>query len=130
MEIQEYIRKVPKAELHLHIEGSLQPEMLFNLAKRNKIALPYRDIQEIYAAYKFRNLQNFLDIYYAGTNVLQTEQDFYELTWAYLEDAHKQNILHTEFFFDPQALTNRTFYIRSFSLIPKRIQSEASLSKR
>ncbi len=107
MEIREYIQKIPKAELHLHIEGTLQPELLFKLAERNNVFLPYNSIEEIKKAYQFTNLQDFLDIYYAGTAVLQSEEDFYDLTWAYLEDAHKQNILHTEIFFDPQAHTER-----------------------
>lgn len=107
MEIKQYIEKIPKAELHLHIEGTLQPEMLLALAKRNQIALPYANIQEVKAAYQFQNLQDFLDIYYAGAAVLQTEEDFFDLTWAYLKDAHAQNILHTEIFFDPQTHTQR-----------------------
>ncbi len=107
MEIREYIQKIPKAELHLHIEGTLQPELLFKFAERNNVYLPYNSVEEIKKAYQFTNLQDFLDIYYAGTAVLQTEQDFYDLTWAYLEDAHKQNILHAEIFFDPQAHTDR-----------------------
>lgn len=107
MEIIEYIQKIPKAELHLHIEGSLQPELLFELAERNTIVLPYRDVEAVKAAYQFKNLQDFLDIYYAGAGVLQTEQDFFDLTWAYLQDAHQQNIIHTEIFFDPQTHTER-----------------------
>lgn len=107
MEIQEYIQKIPKAELHLHIEGTLQPEMLFALAKRNNVQIPYENIEAVRAAYQFENLQAFLDIYYAGSAVLQTQQDFYDLTWAYLEDAHQQHIVHTEIFFDPQAHTAR-----------------------
>lgn len=107
MDIHEYIRKIPKVELHLHIEGTLQPEMLFSMAARNNVKLPYANIEEVKAAYQFENLQDFLDIYYAGAAVLQTEQDFYELTLAYLEDAHSQNIVHTEIFFDPQTHTER-----------------------
>lgn len=107
MDIDRYIKKIPKAELHVHIEGTLQPEMLLTLAKRNKIRLPYKDIAAVKAAYQFKNLQDFLDIYYAGAAVLQTEQDFFDLTWAYLEDAHHQNIIHTEIFFDPQTHTAR-----------------------
>lgn len=107
MELKEYIEKVPKAELHLHIEGSLQPEMLFSLAKRNAVNLSYKDIESVKTAYKFKNLQDFLDIYYAGAGVLLKEQDFYDLTMAYLKDAHEQNIIHTEIFFDPQTHTDR-----------------------
>lgn len=107
MEIKKYIERVPKVELHVHIEGTLQPEMLFSLAKRNNMELPYQDIAAVKAAYQFSNLQDFLDIYYAGAAVLQTEQDFFDLTWAYLEDAHQQNIVHTEIFFDPQTHTDR-----------------------
>lgn len=107
MSIEEYIQRIPKAELHLHIEGTLQPELMLKLASRNGISLPFRDIEAIKKAYKFENLQDFLDIYYAGAKVLITEQDFFELTWEYLEDAHRQNIVHTEFFFDPQTHTER-----------------------
>lgn len=107
MDIREYIRAIPKAELHLHIEGSLQPDLMFSLAKRNGVPLPYSNIEEIKAAYNFSNLQDFLDIYYAGAAVLLREQDFYDLTWAYLQDAHQQNIIHTEIFFDPQTHTDR-----------------------
>lgn len=107
MTIQEYIKKVPKAELHIHIEGSLQAELMFALAQRNNIRLPYNNIEALKAAYNFSNLQDFLDIYYAGAGVLIHEQDFYDLTWAYLQDAHEQNIVHTEIFFDPQTHTDR-----------------------
>ena len=97
----------PKAELHLHIEGTLEPELMFTLAKRNNIELPFANIQEIKDAYKFNNLQEFLDIYYQGANVLISENDFYDLTLAYLKKANEQNIVHTEFFFDPQTHTDR-----------------------
>ncbi len=98
---------MPKAELHLHIEGSFEPELMFKIAKRNGIKLTYKDIDSLKQAYNFNNLQEFLDIYYAGANVLQTEQDFYDLTWAYLEKIHSQNVIHTEIFFDPQTHTER-----------------------
>ena len=102
-----FIENMPKVELHLHIEGTLEPELMFALARRNKIKLPYNSIQEIHDAYQFTNLQSFLDIYYQGANVLQTEQDFYDLMWAYLQKASDQNVRHTEVFFDPQTHTAR-----------------------
>jgi adenine deaminase len=102
-----FIRNIPKAELHIHIEGSLEPELMFVLAQRNNIALPYASVDEIRAAYQFKNLQSFLDLYYAGAAVLQKEQDFYDLTRAYLERCAAQNVRHTEIFFDPQTHTNR-----------------------
>jgi adenosine deaminase len=105
--IDSFIEKLPKVELHLHIEGSLEPEMLFSLAERNKVKLPFNSVAEVRKAYDFGNLQDFLDIYYQGMNVLQTEQDFYDLTWAYLEKSASQNVLHTEIFFDPQGHTER-----------------------
>ncbi|PKB25087.1 adenosine deaminase [Novosphingobium kunmingense] len=101
------IARLPKAELHLHIEGSLEPEMLFALAERNGVAIPFASAQEVRAAYAFSNLQDFLDIYYQGMGVLQTEQDFYDLTWAYLERAAADNVRHVEIFFDPQGHTER-----------------------
>ncbi len=102
-----FIQGLPKAELHLHIEGTLEPELMFALAKRNGVGLPYGSVEELRAAYDFGNLQDFLDLYYQGMNVLLHEQDFYDLTWAYLERAAAQNVLHTEIFFDPQAHTAR-----------------------
>lgn len=102
-----FIRDLPKAELHIHIEGSLEPELMFALAQRNGIELPYGSVEEIRAAYEFSNLQDFLDIYYAGAGVLQTEQDFYDMTWAYLERAKADAVRHTEIFFDPQTHTDR-----------------------
>jgi adenosine deaminase len=104
---KEFINGLPKAELHLHIEGSFEPEQMFELANRNNISMKYKNVEDIREAYKFNNLQEFLDIYYAGAGVLITEQDFYDLTMAYLERAHKQNIIHTEIFFDPQTHTAR-----------------------
>lgn len=101
------IARLPKAELHLHIEGSLEPEMLFALAGRNGVSLPFASVEEVRAAYDFSNLQDFLDIYYQGMGVLQTEQDFFDLTWAYLERAHVDNVRHVEIFFDPQGHTDR-----------------------
>jgi adenine deaminase len=98
---------LPKAELHIHIEGSLEPEMMFALAQRNGLSLPYDSVEAVRSAYQFENLQSFLDLYYAGAQVLQTEQDFYDLTWAYLEKCAAQSVRHTEIFFDPQTHTDR-----------------------
>ena len=105
--IIELIKKIPKAELHLHIEGSLEPELMFELGKRNKIEIPFKSIDEIRSAYNFRDLQSFLDIYYQGSNVLIKQQDFFDLTWAYMLKCREENIVHTEIFFDPQAHTDR-----------------------
>ncbi len=98
---------LPKAELHLHIEGTLEPELMFRLAQRNGVELPYPDVDAVRAAYVFDDLQSFLDIYYAGCRVLVTEQDFYDLTMAYLERAAAQGVRHAEIFFDPQTHTER-----------------------
>ena len=106
-DITKFIEKLPKAELHLHIEGSFEPELMFEIAKRNRIKISYHTVEEVHAAYKFNNLQEFLDIYYAGANVLITEQDFFDLTWAYLSKVHSQNVKHVEIFFDPQTHTER-----------------------
>ena len=105
--MKEFIQNLPKAELHLHIEGTLEPEMMFELAQRNKIDLPYKSVSEVKEAYNFEDLESFLDIYYQGSQVLQTEQDFYDLTWAYLQKAAADNVRHTEIFFDPQSHTDR-----------------------
>ncbi len=102
-----YAAALPKAELHLHIEGSLEPEMLFKLAQRNKIDIPFKSVEEIRAAYQFSNLQDFLDIYYQGMSVLKTEEDFFDLTMAYLNRARADNVRHVEIFFDPQGHTER-----------------------
>ncbi|PQA87773.1 adenosine deaminase [Hyphococcus luteus] len=102
-----YAQALPKAELHLHIEGSLEPEMLFKLAQRNKVDIPFKSVEEIRAAYEFSNLQDFLDIYYQGMNVLRTEEDFFDLTMAYLNRARADNVRHAEIFFDPQGHTER-----------------------
>ncbi|EQM80849.1 adenosine deaminase [Stutzerimonas stutzeri] len=103
----DWLNALPKAELHLHLEGSLEPELLFRLAERNKIALPWNDVDALRSAYNFGNLQEFLDLYYAGADVLRTEQDFYDLTWAYLQKCEEQNVVHTEPFYDPQTHTDR-----------------------
>jgi adenosine deaminase len=102
-----FIDNLPKAELHLHIEGSLEPELLFKIAKRNNIDLPYQSVSEIKEAYNFSCLQDFLDLYYQGANVLITEQDFFDLTYAYLEKCALQNVRHAEIMFDPQTHTER-----------------------
>ncbi|WP_375205291.1 adenosine deaminase [Hyphococcus sp.] len=102
-----YATALPKAELHLHIEGSLEPEMLFKLAQRNKVDIPFASVDDIRAAYAFSNLQDFLDIYYQGMNVLRTEEDFFDLTMAYLNRARTDNVRHAEIFFDPQGHTER-----------------------
>ena len=111
--MKEFIDKLPKAELHLHIEGTLEPELLFHLAQKNNVPIPYHSVEEIQHAYQFHNLQSFLDIYYQGMAVLQTEQDFYDLTWAYLEKAYENRIMHTEIFFDPQAHAERGIKIET-----------------
>jgi adenosine deaminase len=105
--LPELLCLMPKAELHIHIEGSLEPELIFKLAKRNGMALPYASVEELRSAYAFTNLQSFLDIYYAGASVLITEQDFYDMTRAYLLKAAQDNVIHTEIFFDPQTHTAR-----------------------
>ena len=102
-----FIEGLPKVELHLHIEGSLEPELMFALAQRNGITIPFKSVQEVADAYNFSNLQDFLDIYYQGMNVLQKEQDFYDLTFAYLTKMQAQNVRHVEIFFDPQGHTER-----------------------
>ena len=103
----ELLRAMPKAELHIHIEGSLEPEMIFALAQRNGVALPYPDVQALRAAYAFTNLQSFLDLYYAGASVLLTEPDFYDMAWAYFERARMDGVVRAELFFDPQTHTAR-----------------------
>jgi adenosine deaminase len=105
--LEEFIKRIPKAELHLHIEGTLEPKLMFQIAKRNKFRLEHKSMRELKAAYDFKNLQEFLNIYYTAANVLIKEQDFYDLTWAYLKNAFSQRILHTEIFFDPQTHINR-----------------------
>ncbi len=101
------IKRLPKCELHIHIEGSLEPELMFALARRNGIRLPYASVEALHQAYRFRNLQDFLDLYYQGMSVLITEQDFYDLAWAYLDRARADNVRHVEMFFDPQGHTSR-----------------------
>jgi adenine deaminase len=105
--LERFIERLPKSELHIHIEGSLEPELMFELAQRNRLKLPYHFVDDVRKAYRFSNLQSFLQLYYQGVRVLVTERDFYDLTWAYLSKAHSQNVRHTEMFFDPQAHTGR-----------------------
>jgi adenosine deaminase len=110
------LRTMPKAELHIHIEGSLEPELIFKLAARNGIALAHPSVEALRAAYAFTDLQSFLDIYYAGAAVLRTEQDFFDLAWAYLERAAADNVVHAEIFFDPQTHTERGVAIETVIL--------------
>ena len=105
--VPSFIEGLPKAELHLHIEGTLEPELMLRLAARNRIDVPYASVEELRAAYRFGSLEDFLDIYYQATRVLVEERDFYDLAWSYFEKASRQNVLHAEIFFDPQAHTRR-----------------------
>lgn len=105
--LKKFIEGLPKAELHLHIEGSLEPEQMFEFAQRNQVDIPFSSVAQVRAAYEFSNLQDFLDIYYLGMNVLHTEQDFYELTMAYVTKVANENTKHVEIFFDPQGHTER-----------------------
>ncbi len=104
---RDWLNALPKVELHLHLEGSLEPELMFELAQRNNIRVPFQSVDQVRRAYEFNNLQEFLDIYYQGAKVLQVEQDFYDLVWAYLEKCQRQNVVHVEPFFDPQTHTDR-----------------------
>ena len=122
-----FINEIPKAELHVHIEGTLEPELIFKLASRNKINLKFKSIEELKKAYNFHGLQSFLNVYYEGLKVLQKPEDFYELTWMYIEKARKQKVLHTEIFFDPQAHTNRGV---SFETVISGISSALKNAKR
>ena len=106
-ETEKLIKRLPKCELHIHIEGSLEPELMFALAQRNNVKLPYHSVEGVRRAYQFGNLQDFLDVYYQGMSVLVTEQDFYDLAWAYLVRAQADNVRHVEMFFDPQGHTVR-----------------------
>ena len=111
--MEQLVRGIPKAELHLHIEGSLEPELMFELAERNSVDIPYSSVEEIRAAYEFSDLQSFLDIYYAGAGVLQKTEDFFDLTWAYLNRMQSENVRHVEIFFDPQTHTDRGIPFRT-----------------
>ncbi len=103
----DFLRGLPKAELHVHIEGALEPELMFRLARQNRVRLPYDSVEAVRQAYVFNDLQSFLDIYYAGCRVLLREQDFYDLAWAYLQRSARQGVRHAEIFFDPQTHTER-----------------------
>ncbi len=125
--IEQFIEGLPKAELHLHIEGSFEAELMFKIADRNKIKLKYNSIDEVKSAYQFNNLQEFLDIYYAGANVLITEEDFYDLTMAYLKKINSENVIHTEIMFDPQTHTDRGI---NFSTVINGIKSAQDQAKK
>ena len=119
MNITEYIKKIPKAELHLHIEGTFEPELMFEIAQRNQVKIPYQSVEEVKKAYQFSCLQDFLDIYYAGASVLLYEKDFYDLTMAYFKHCAEENVVHTEIMCDPQTHTKRGV---SFETVIKGIQ--------
>jgi len=106
-DINTFIQGMPKVELHIHIEGSLEPDLMFTLAERNGVVLRFKSVEEVRTAYEFTDLQSFLDIYYEGASVLLEEDDFYDMTWAYLEKVSSQNVRHSEIFFDPQTHTDR-----------------------
>ena len=106
-DIKQFIKNIPKAELHLHLEGTLEPELMFKIAKRNNIVPKYKTVEDLKNAYMFSNLQEFLDINYEGAGVLVHQQDFFDMTWEYLQKVHKQNVIHVEVFFDPQTHTSR-----------------------
>jgi adenine deaminase len=129
--IADFARGLPKAELHMHIEGSLEPELIFALAGRNAVSLPYADVEALRAAYAFTDLQSFLDIYYAGASVLITEDDFFDMAWAYFQRAHADHVIHAELFFDPQTHTERGVafdtVIRGLKRAADRAQSELGL---
>lgn len=125
-ELLKLIRKLPKAELHLHIEGTLEPSMLMALAQKHSIAMPYGSIDEVINAYNFNNLQSFLDLYYLGASVLRDEEDFYHLMIAYLERCHQDGIVHTEMMFDPQTHTTRGIDFSVFMSGFERARHEAA----
>ena len=132
LNMSDFMTRLPKAELHLHLEGSLEPGLMLTLAQRNNLSLPYADIAAIKAAYEFGNLQDFLDIYYQGANVLQTEEDFFDLTWAYLLRCKAQGVVHTEPCFDPQTHTDRGIpfkvVINGISAALKQAEAELGIS--
>ena len=127
-ELASFIAGMPKAELHLHIEGTLEPELKFELAARNGLALPYGSVEEMRAAYDFNSLASFLTIYYEGMNVLVTEQDFYDLAMAYFRKAHSQNVVYAEIFFDPQGHTSRGIAFETVVKGFRRAQQDAEAS--
>lgn len=133
-DLKQLAAQLPKAELHIHIEGSLEPSMMFDLAARNAVNLPYPDVESITNAYNFNCLQDFLDLYYKGMSVLQTEQDFHDLTWAYLQRCQQQNVVHCEIFFDPQGHTERgiTFevFMNGICSALDRAQAELGISSK
>jgi adenine deaminase len=123
--METFIRNIPKAELHLHIEGTLEPELMLRLAERNRIVLPFQTVEQVRAAYQFENLQSFLDIYYQGMSVLRQEQDFFDLTLGYLERARADQVRHAEIFFDPQGHTDRGVPFETVITGIRRAQLEA-----
>ncbi len=131
-DLADLLARMPKAELHLHIEGTLEPELMFELARRNAVSLPYASVQALRAAYDFSDLQSFLDIYYAGASVLRTRQDFTDLAWAYFERAKRDNVRHAEIFFDPQTHTARGIafatVIEGFTAAARRASAELGIS--
>ncbi len=126
MDLKNFIANIPKGELHLHIEGSFEPELMFRIADRNKININYKSVDELKAAYNFNNLQEFLDIYYAGANVLLKEEDFFDLTLTYFKKIATQNVIHTEIMFDPQTHTDRGI---DFSTVINGIKSAQDTAK-
>ncbi len=131
-QMSDFLSRMPKAELHLHIEGSLEPELIFKLAQRNHVSLPYANVEALRQAYAFSDLQSFLDIYYAGASVLLKEQDFYDMAWAYLLKAKADHVIHAEIFFDPQTHTERGVdmgvVIRGLSRALKEAQTQWGMS--
>lgn len=125
MDLETFVRRLPKAELHLHIEGTLEPELMFEFATRNGVDLPFDSVEEVRAAYEFSDLQSFLDIYYQGAAVLIKEQDFYDLLMAYLERAHADGVVRAEVFFDPQTHTGRGIHFPVFMKGFKRAIADA-----
>jgi adenosine deaminase len=123
--LKKIINEIPKAELHLHIEGSLEPELMMELAKKHSVNLPYESIEQVRAAYNFDNLQSFLDLYYLGASVLRDEDDFYQLMWCYLLKCKEDNIVHTEIMFDPQTHTERGIDFEVFMPGFKRAMDQA-----
>jgi adenine deaminase len=132
--MDEFIARLPKAELHLHIEGTLEPELAFQLAEKNRISIPFSSVDEMRAAFDFTDLQSFLDLYYASISVVRTEEDFHDLTLAYLKKAASQNVRHTEIFFDPQSHTARDIplgtVINGITAALKRGQTELGVSSK
>lgn len=128
-DLSAFVAGLPKAELHLHIEGSLEPEQMFDFARRNRVAIPFDSVEQVRAAYDFSNLQDFLDIYYAGADVLRTEQDFYDLALAYFRRAAADGVRHAEIFFDPQTHTDRglPFAVAADGLLSGMAAAEAEL---